>query len=628
MRRMRATTIAAVVLGTVSVGAAPASAAEGTTSPRAVGSATPVPVIVEGGGAGLDARIRALGGSVDARLAIIDGVRATVPASAVAALRRVAGVRSVVADVSLSPLEDEWGDDTTHEGPDSATLNAGTWAAKDDLGSLWSTEKAIGAQQVYGKSDPNNALRKLTGAGVGVALIDTGVTPVAGLDAAGKVVNGPDLSFDSQSEGTRYLDAYSHGTHMASIIAGRDAGSKGRESDPAYTVGVAPDAKIVNVRAGAFDGSVDVSQVIAGIDWVVTNRAAQNIRVINLSYGTGSVQGYQLDPLAHAVESAWRAGIVVVVAAGNDGDAAGEQALTMPAIDPYVIAVGSSDHQGTFNQDNDTVGSWTNEGGTSRRADLMAPGKSIVGLRVPGSEADLEHPEGRVAGDTAGRYFRGTGTSQSTAVVSGAVALMLQRNPKLTPDQVKSVLKLASTRLLNDPSPAQGSGELNVARAIEVLEKYAPTNAVFTTKQTFSGSTGLGSLEAARGGAHVADPDTGVELTGEQDVFGAEWNAPLWASGASAATNWSLGTWRGEIWAGDSYVGSSWSGVVWSRGSWTRGSWTRGSWTRGSWTRGSWTGSDWMRGSWTRGSWTGEDWTRGSWTRGSWTRGSWTSGTF
>ena len=146
------------------------------------------------------------------------------------------------------------------------------------------------------------------GSGIGVALIDSGVAPVPGLDGQGKLINGADLSFDSQSESLRYLDAYGHGTHMASIIAGNDGTRSGFR-------GVAPGAHIVNVKVGAADGTVDVSQVIAAIDWTVQHRndPGLNIRVISLSYGTDSLQSYQIDPLTMAVESAWRNGIVVVV---------------------------------------------------------------------------------------------------------------------------------------------------------------------------------------------------------------------------------------------------------------------------------------------------------------------------
>ena len=186
------------------------------------------------------------------------------------------------------------------------------------------------------------------GSGIGVAVIDSGVAPVPGLDGAGKLINGADLSFDSQSDSSRYLDAYGHGTHMASIIAGNDGTRRGFR-------GVAPGAHIINVKVGATDGSVDVSQVIAAIDWTVQHRndPGLNIRVISLSYGTDSLQAYQIDPLTTAVESAWRNGIVVVVSGGNGGTS--HPSLTDPATDPYVLAVGAADIRGTVRTSATTV---------------------------------------------------------------------------------------------------------------------------------------------------------------------------------------------------------------------------------------------------------------------------------
>ncbi len=517
------------------------------------------------------------------------------------------------------PLASKWGDDDTHEGWRASRLT-GSWVAQRDHGSLWYVTKTTGAQDVWGKQDPHDARRKLTGQGVGVALIDTGVAPVEGLVTSGKVVNGPDLSFESQSDNTRHLDGYGHGTHMAGIIAGRDgAAARGNEKDGKSFVGMAPDATIINVKVGAADGGTDVSQVVAAVDWVVAHRADHNIRVLNLSYGTDSTQASTRDPLAHAVENAWRAGIVVVVAAGNDGES-GATRLTMPAVDPYVLAVGSSDHHGSDSPRDTTVGAWTNDGTSERRPDLIAPGKSVVGLGVPGSLAWTQHPEGKVYGDSSGRLFRGTGTSQSAAVVSGAAALILQRNPELTPDQVKGLLRASAKRLMVDRDPTQGAGLLDVKGAVELLENQRPG----AYRQTWATSTGLGSLEASRGGSYVVDPDTGALLTGEQDIFGETWDATTWAGASTQRRAWSGGTWRGSEWAGAAWSGTSWAGTTWASTSWTRRSWSGVDWSRRSWStmaflRRSWSGDDWSRRSWSsvnfsRRSWSTVDWVlSGTW---------------
>jgi len=256
-----------------------------------------------------------------------------------------------------------------------------------------------------------------------VAVIDSGVVPVNGLTTTGKVLNGIDLSFESQSDELRHLDTYGHGTHMAGIIAGRDddVSSTVRSGNSRDFIGMAPGARIVNLKVADAEGATDVSQVIAAIDWVVAHRRddGMNIRVLNLSFGADGVQDYRLDPLAYAVEVAWRKGIVVVVAAGNRGF--GTVKLNNPAYNPHVLAVGASASNGTYSTADDTIPRFSSCGNGQRNPDLLAPGKSIVSLRAANSSADADHPEGRVDS----RFFRGSGTSQSAAVVSGAAALVI-----------------------------------------------------------------------------------------------------------------------------------------------------------------------------------------------------------
>jgi len=211
-------------------------------------------------------------------------------------------------------------------------LNAG-WddGATNPPSTMTQVAQAIGASQLRS--------RGVNGTGIGVAVIDSGAVPLQGLDGPGKIVNGPDLSFESQDPASQYLDTYGHGTHMAGIIAGDDG-------TPGGFQGIAPGAHLVSLKVASHDGAADVSQVIAAIDWVVQHRndPGLNIRVLNLSYGTASLQGYQLDPIAFAVENAWRHGIVTMVAGGNDGTS--RSTLTDPAVDPYVLAVGAANLNG------------------------------------------------------------------------------------------------------------------------------------------------------------------------------------------------------------------------------------------------------------------------------------------
>jgi serine protease AprX len=304
---------------------------------------------------------------------------------------------------------------------------------------------------------------------------DTRDARVAGLDGAGKVIDGPDLSFDSQDPFLAHNDGFGHGTHMAGIIAGSDvaagtpAGGCGTclgnspYSDTTKFVGIAPESRIVSVKVGAFDGAVDVSQVIAGIDWVVQHRddasvsPALNIKVINLSFGTDSVQPAEIDPLVHAAEVAWRAGIVVVASGGNDGRKAGP--LANPAVSPLVLAVGASDTTGTLRLSDDTIPKFAEHGTRARPVDVVAPGLSIISLAVPGSFIDQAVATNKIAP----RFQRGSGTSQSAAIVSGLAALLFSQYPNATSDQIKVILESTAVPVKISASKVySGSGSVTL----------------------------------------------------------------------------------------------------------------------------------------------------------------------
>src|SRR5450631_3707984 len=298
------------------------------------------------------------------------------PAQAAASAPAPAGtVSATVGGLSGN----KWGDPTA----DLLAKDAnGTYQPRKDPGSLFTVDKAIGARSLWANVDSSG--RALTGQGVGVALLDSGVNQVAGLDGAGKVTFGPDLSIEGNGVLTQQ-DTFGHGTFMAGVIAGR--GETNPSSDlsnaPANVqLGVAPDAKLLSLKLATTDGSVDVSQVIAALDWVTQHPVLPNgtrVRVINLSYGTDSAQSYLADPLAAAAENAWHHGIVVVTSAGNDGSGRGR--LSDPAIDPYVIAVGATDSGNSvdgWDSNNTAVAPYSQVGSTERDVDLVAPGTSLV----------------------------------------------------------------------------------------------------------------------------------------------------------------------------------------------------------------------------------------------------------
>jgi serine protease AprX len=455
-----------------------------------------------------------------------------------------------------------------------------------DKGSLYNVADVVGAHDAYRKG--------LTGKGVGVALIDTGVAAVPGL-TSGNVVNGPDLSFDSQVPGLAHVDGFGHGTHLASIIAGRDAaGAPSSYLDATRFDGIAPDATLVNVKVGASDGAVDVTQVIAGIDWVVEHGQDNglNIRVINLAYGTDSTQASTVDPLAYAVENAWKHGIVVVVAGGNDGEST--KTLADPARDPHVLAVGAMDDAGTVSASDDTVPDWSTRGTTSRHVDVVAPGVSVLGLRVPGGTCDAANPQARV-GD---RFARASGTSQATAVVSGEVALILQQYPYLAPDQVKQLVMNTASGISSTLPIFGGSGLVNLNAIL--------TNPVSALLKTVGGllnsllgpawSSGTGSLEASRGSFHVSDGTS--DLQGETDIYGHAWNGYAWARQTSGSYVWNQGDWRGEQMAGTSWQDGAWPTTAWAGTDWSGAGWTADPWTASTWHASTWHASTWHASTW------------------------------
>jgi serine protease AprX len=387
------------------------------------------------------------------------------------------------------------------------------------------------------------------------------------------------------------VDTFGHGTFMAGIIASNDGNLT---SSTTYT-GMAPGSRVISLKVADSQGRTDVSQVIAAIDWVVQHRKdpGLNIRVLNLSFGTPSMQSYVLDPLAYAAEVAWLKGVVVVVSAGNDGTGTGK--LLNPAQDPFVLAVGAEDSRGTPSISDDTIPDFSTRGDGTRNPDLVAPGASLQGLRVPGSLVDVTYGSTAAIED---RFFRGSGTSQAAAVVSGAAALLIEQRPWLTPDQVKTLLTRSARSLPAANSQAQGNGLLDVYAASQAP---APL-----TAQTFLRSTGTGSLDAARGSARLVL--NGVTLTGERDIFGKSYSTVTRSVQEATETSWNGGLWNGSSWAGSSWAGSSWAGSSWAGSSWAGSSWAGSSWAGSSWAGSSWAGS-----SWAGSSWAGSSWATGSW---------------
>ena len=653
-------------------------------APQAAGAEEPpveslTPVIIrEAPGAGDEPEhlVESLGGTVGQSLDLIGGFAASVPSDAIGVLTASPEIVQVTPNAVLELSKAGWEDASTLSGTDPIT----------NPSSLYEVARYMRADEMWDAG--------YTGAGVDIALIDSGVLSVNGLTTPGKILNGPDLSFESQYDSLRYRDTFGHGTHMAGIIAGRDdEASSALSTDSSESfVGIAPDARIVSIKVADAHGVTDVSQVIAAIDWVVQHRhdGDLDIRVLNLSFGTDTTQSYVLDPLAYAVEQAWNQGIVVVVAAGNDGNA---QPLRNPAMDPFVIAVGAADPVKTKNPSDDVVASFSNCGTADRSVDVVAHGRSITSLRAPGSYADLENP-GSVVAD---RLFVGSGTSQAAAVVSGAVALLLDENPGLGPDQVKSVLMSEATQIKKSSDLCQGAGVVDV-----LASAGAAVPSTSSASQSHLRSTGDGSLDESRGSDRVTAD--GVVLDGEQDIMGNPWigfndsvevcvkvdkdkdkdeTASLTSVDGTlddpiALEPVSLEESKLElitlepvklepitlepitfepitfepvptltIEASDTealqsvtvcsdqlqptktlWNGGDWNGATWSGATWSGATWSGATWSGATWSGATWSSVTWSGATWSGATWSGATWSGATWSGATWSGATWSGATW
>jgi serine protease AprX len=299
------------------------------------------------------------------------------------------------------------------------------------------------------------------GQGVGVAIIDSGIAPHSAL--AKKVVANVSLLATETSTN----DDFGHGTHVAGIVAGLAAPAAAVTK--LYTGGIAPGARLVNIRVLGDDGSGLTSDVIAGIDWAIGHRAAYNIRVINLSLGHSVTEPCATDPLCEAVGRAYASGIVVVVAAGNAGMTAdGHKILggiMSPGNSPFAITVGAVNTGGTVRRDDDTIATYSSRGPTrydfTMKPDVAAPGNKIISLEAAGSFLSTRYPLLHRAGSGSNAYMQLSGTSMAAPMVSGAVALLLQGAPNLTPAQVKLALQMGATYMPDAGLIGAGAGSVN-----------------------------------------------------------------------------------------------------------------------------------------------------------------------
>lgn len=405
------------------------------------------------------------------------------------------------------------------------------------------------------------------GAGVTVAILDTGVSTNTDL-AASRIVGWKDLV---NNRPTPYDDA-GHGTFVAGLIAGDGTASLPLDSGGYATMqfrGVAPDANIVGIKVLDDEGSGLASTVISGIDWAIHHKNEYGIRVLNISIGAEPVGPVSMDPIAQAVEAAWRSGIVVVCAAGNEGDS-GMGGVLSPGNDPYVLTVGAADTQQTADTSDDTVAYYSSWGPTlfdeTAKPDVVAPGNRVVSLRVPGSYIDTNFPANLIPvssyaptapAGTVTNYLMLSGTSASTPVVSGAVALMLQKDPSLTPGDVKLRLMQTADPLAGASPYQEGAGEIDVSKA-------------------------LADTATTSGYDLSADLGNGLTILNPGDYS----------------------QWENTYWNKYGWVGYHSNKFAWNKFRWTKFRWTDVAWTKFRWTKFRWTDYQALKFRWTKFRWT------------------------
>jgi serine protease AprX len=361
----------------------------------------------------------------------------------------------------------------------------------------------VGAPAVW-----NSATAPATGRGVTVAVLDTGVN-VGHPDFA----HGGLRAVNVNRQARDAADPHGHGTHVIGTIKGRDASGR--------YLGIAPDARVISVKIADDAGVARESDLLRGLQWVYNQRLAENIRVVSLSVSAGVPTSYRTSPTAAAVEQLWRGGIVVVAASGNRGDAL-DATWQAPGNDPYVVTVGCLDDDGTAAGSDDALCSFSSRGTTPdgyAKPDVVAPGRRIVSTLAASDATVAQLYPDRV---TDREYIRLSGTSMSTPVVSGVVALLLERYPALTPNQVKWLLTSTAKPYPGRPDQA------GLVFAPAVLSRAA-----------------LGNVGSANQGL---TPSLGLTLLGSLLNGGLLWGSAYWDSAYWDSAYWDSAYWDSAYW--------------------------------------------------------------------------------
>jgi len=517
---MRRRPLTAVTVGALSLIAAAAAwlflLSPGETTARAAASSPTkqVEVIVQLR-RGVDAArgralVRALGGQPGVDLHIINGLSARLSANAARRLAASPLVRVVSLNAAIR--------DTTLTNPTPWTLAT-------------SFDQTVGASRLWYRS---------TGAGIGVAVIDTGISgdlpdfQTAQGSSSSRVIASAVVDPGATSAG----DTYGHGTAVAGLVAGN--GWYRDSSDPLFGqyAGTAPDANLISIKIADDSGNATTLDAIYGLQFAVDHKADYNIRVVNLSFRSTSAQSYTTDPLDAAVEQAWFHGITVVAAAGNLGSAS-DAVSYAPGNDPYVLTVGAVDSQGTRSNTDDVQASWSSRGTTQdgfSKPDVEAPGAHIVTTLAAGSSFATACPTCVIGG----AYFQLSGTSLAAPIVSGIAADLLAAHPWWTPAMVKGAIVNTAASL------SDGGDEVRAMGAYWAGDSQLVSDQGLTPNE-------------------LIDP-----ATSSIDYNAASWSAASWSTAAAPlAASWSAASWSCvDCSSADqnnvSPTAASWSDVGWA----------------------------------------------------------------
>jgi len=491
--------------------------------------------------------IEALGGTYIRELSLIDAFVAKLQAENVGQLAQSGGVSRISLDAPVvstgkPPTEDPCANDAC---PPNTYLDT------------------LGVPQVWDMG--------YRGEGIGVAVIDSGIfgdrdfTVTPDRPHMRLVKN---VSFNSNT----VADLNGHGTHVAGILGGNGAASAGVYS------GIAPKVDLINLRISDDFGMAYESDTVEAMQWVLVNKDRYNIRVVNLSVNSTVETSYYESPVDAAAEVLWFNGLVVVVAAGNQGPEVGYNTVkAAPANDPFIITVGATLEHGTPNRSDDTIASFSGYGTTSDghvKPEIVAPGKDIISVLSSGSDWYYDYPERAVLDK---EYFRISGTSMSAPMVAGAAALLLQAEPDLTPDQVKY-------RLIHTAGDIAGNSYLDVYAAL-------------TTPTTESANQGVVPHMLLAKMALIA---YWASENGEENI---DWENVDWSTVNWNAVNWNAVNWNAVNWNAVNWNAVNWNAVNWNAVNWNAVNWNAVNWNAVNWNAVNWNAVNWNAVNWNAVSW-------------------------